>query len=78
MAVLLGSIKGKKINKESIKRHIFNPKKDFFMEKVDNYSYILHFTPSDAVKSIPVLEQYFNVKSVGNGYYGSSYLVKNF
>ena len=78
MAVLLGAInsKRKKISKAQIKRNIFEPKKDFFMEKIDPYSYILHFTPSDAVQSLNLLQNKFDVERVGKGYYGSAYLVK--
>lgn len=78
MAVLLGSIKRKKISKEQILRTIFKPKKDFFMEKIDPYSYVLHFTPSDAIQSINLLKNKFDIERIGNGYYGSAILIKHY
>lgn len=69
--------KRKRISKDEIKRAMYEPKKDFFMEKLDAWTYKLHFTPSDAVNSIQHLSKKFEVESAGKGHYGSAYIVRH-
>ena len=69
--------KRKTISKDEIKRAMYEPQKDFFMEKLDAWTYKLHFTPKDASNSIQSLSSKFEVESAGKGHYGSAYIVRH-
>lgn len=68
----------KRISKDAIKRAMFKPAKDFYMEKINSYIYKLHFTPSDAHISLGLLNNKFKVTPDGKGFHGSAYLIENF
>ena len=69
--------KRKTLSKEVLKRRIYKPTGDFFMEKLDAWTYKLHFTPKDAYNSYSSLVNRFEVEDAGNGYYGSAYIVRH-
>lgn len=69
--------KRKTISKAEIKRVIYEPQKDFYMEKLDAWTYKLHFTSRDAANSINSLSSKFEVESAGKGYHGSAYIVRH-
>ena len=69
--------KRKTLSKEVLKLHIYKPSGDFFMEKLDAWTYKLHFTSKDALNSYSSLAKRFEVEEAGKGYYGSAYIVRH-
>lgn len=69
--------KRKTLSKEVVKHHIYKPSGDFYMEKLDAWTYKIHFTPRDASNSYSSLANRFEIEDAGKGLYGSSYIVRN-
>ncbi len=69
--------KRKPLSKEVLKHHIYKPSGDFFMEKLDAWTYKIHFTPKDASNSYSSLANRFEVEDAGKGHFGSAYIVRN-
>ena len=70
--------KRKIISKASIKAVIYKPSsEDFFLEKIDAWTYKVHWTSKDAATSIKALMSKFEVEDAGRGYYGSSYIIRH-
>jgi hypothetical protein len=67
----------KKINKVEVMRQVYKPQGDFLMEKLDAWTYKLHFTSRDAARSISALMNKFDVEDAGKGYHGSAYIVRH-
>jgi hypothetical protein len=69
--------KRKTLSKSEIKLAVYKPSANFFMEKLDAWTYKLHFTPKDASNSISSLSNKFEVENAGKGYHGCAYIVRH-
>ena len=63
--------KRKRLSKDEIKINLYKPTGDYFLEKMDAWTYKIHLTSKDASNIPNSFWGKFEVENAGKGHYGS-------